>query len=464
MTGRRSRRSLWWLLLGLAAASFGFCRAVRDPWPAQQGVLVAAGEERDTVRAVAATVALVNRNHVEGRPFARSEFAKAHACVRASLEVPDLEPRLRHGLFARLARYDAWLRFSNGSSRVASDQRRDAHGLAVKVMGVAGDKLLEEERAADTQDFLLSDSPRFPLASVRAYAELVEALARGDRLAYLFDGSLLPWRWRIRTGWLEFRAHRAPPSSPLQTQYYSGTAYRLGPEQFVKYGVRPCERKRTPRSDRTDDMLRRRLKAELAGGDACLELTVQLQVPGRNMPIEDPTVLWSAKESPFLPVARITIPKQVFDTPEQDRFCEDLSFTPWHALPAHEPVGGLNRLRKVVYREISRYRHARNGTARGEPRGFCLDLTGATCPVAEASASTAAAVSVNPARATASAPVHVGRSRPAAPSPESTEPSPVVAKPGTEVPPPSTAPEAVPTPAPDTERVPPPPQSEPVPD
>ena len=119
MAGRRSRRFLWLLLLVLAAAAVGFCRALRDPWPAQQGVVVPEGEERDTARVVAATVALVDSAHAEGRPFTRSAFAKAHACVRATVDVAELEPRLRHGLFARPGRYDAWIRFSNGAGRAA---------------------------------------------------------------------------------------------------------------------------------------------------------------------------------------------------------------------------------------------------------------------------------------------------------------------------------------------------------
>jgi hypothetical protein len=97
------------------------------------------------------------------------------------------------------------------------------------------------------------------------------------------------------------------------------------------------------------------------------------------MPVEDATVLWSEKDSPFLEVARVTIPRQEFATPEQDAFCENLSFTPWHALPEHEPVGVMNRVRKALYQEISRYRHERNRAPRAEPKGFCLDLTGATC-------------------------------------------------------------------------------------
>jgi hypothetical protein len=379
LTGGRSHRFLWLLVFMLAAGGFWLWRATRDPWPAQQGVTVPPGEDLDVARIVADTVALIDRDHVEGRGYLRSSFAKAHACVRATVEVPALEPRLRQGLFSRPARYPAWIRFSNGSPRVRSDQRRDTHGLALKVMGVPGRKLTPDE-SGDTQDFLLSDSPRFPVASVRDYAELAEALARDRRLSFCSHGSLLPWRWRVRECWLAFRARRAPPASLLQARYFSGTAYRFGPAQFAKFGARPCHPERPPRNDRTMDMLRARLKRELSGGAGCLELTVQLQVPGRNMPVEDPTVLWSEQDSPFLPVARVTIPRQAFDSQDQDRFCENLSFNPWHALPEHEPVGGLNRLRKAVYLEVSRYRHARNEAPLGEPHGDCLDLTGASCP------------------------------------------------------------------------------------
>jgi hypothetical protein len=148
-------------------------------------------------------------------------------------------------------------------------------------------------------------------------------------------------------------------------------------------------------------MLREGLAADLAAAEGCFDLLVQLQVPGRNMPVEDATVLWSEKDSAFLKVARVTIPRQAFDTPEQNAFCENLSFTPWHALPEHEPVGVMNRVRRALYQEISRYRHARNAAPRAEPRGFCLDLTGETCGSpgrqAESSAPRASALDALPA-------------------------------------------------------------------
>ena len=66
-------------------------------------------------------------------------------------------------------------------------------------------------------------------------------------------------------------------------------------------------------------------------------------------------------------VARIEVPSQSFRSDEQMKFCEDLSFTPWHALPEHRPLGGINRLRRVVYETISSVRHELNGARPQEP-------------------------------------------------------------------------------------------------
>ena len=48
---------------------------------------------------------------------------------------------------------------------------------------------------------------------------------------------------------------------------------------------------------------------------------------------------------------------------EQNLACDNLSFNPWHSLPEHRPIGGINRLRKAVYETVSAYRHERNGAS-----------------------------------------------------------------------------------------------------
>lgn len=74
---------------------------------------------------------------------------------------------------------------------------------------------------------------------------------------------------------------------------------------------------------------------------------------------------WDESEAPFYPVARIFIPRQVFNTPAEDQRCENLSFSPWHALPEHKPLGVTNRMRRTIYDHISRVRREMN-SSKGE--------------------------------------------------------------------------------------------------
>ena len=93
-----------------------------------------------------------------------------------------------------------------------------------------------------------------------------------------------------------------------------------------------------------------------------MQLMVQVQDTNKTMPIEDATVLWQESDVPFVTVATLDIVQQTFDTPEQQQFCENLSFSPWNALEAHKPIGALNRARKLVYEASSNYRHQLNNT------------------------------------------------------------------------------------------------------
>ena len=109
------------------------------------------------------------------------------------------------------------------------------------------------------------------------------------------------------------------------------------------------------------------MKQSLNTGDVWYDFLVQFQIDPVRTPIEDPGQAWSETLSPFRKVATIRIPKQEFDTPGQMTLAENLSFTPWHALPEHEPIGGINRARKAAYHAISTLRHQRNKVERREP-------------------------------------------------------------------------------------------------
>lgn len=70
--------------------------------------------------------------------------------------------------------------------------------------------------------------------------------------------------------------------------------------------------------------------------------------------IEDACTEW---KDPFVTVATITVAPQDFNTPDARRLCENLFFTPWHAVKEHQPIGGINRLKLGVYEASSAFRH-----------------------------------------------------------------------------------------------------------
>ena len=317
----------------------------------------------------------------ERRPdhiYRRDAHANSHGCALAKFTVNASEERFRRGIFAQPNEYKAWVRFSSGNTKVQSAWKPDARGLAIKVLGVPGRKLLDGEEDATTQDFLMINNPEFFVGNVKEYSQLTRYQALNKEFTYFAteNGEVtwnpLHWRWR------EFRIGLAilkfPPKNLLSSRYYSMTAYKLGADQYVKFTARPvaCHANGSvPGSwiGPGQNALRDKLVEELRNGSGfCFDLFMQPQVQGKNMPVENPTIEWSESDSPFTRVARLEIGQQDITPQLNNGFCENLSFTPWHALPEHEPVGGLNRVRKSVYQAIARYRRCSNGMAFGEPQ------------------------------------------------------------------------------------------------
>ena len=294
----------------------------------------------------------------------RDAHPKMHGVVKAEFTVePNLPPELRVGVFAKAHTYAAWIRFSNQNGTIQPDSARDIRGMAIKLMGVPGTKLLEHEQDAATQDFIVISTNVFVTKDVQEFDGLIKAFT-GSTLAKLIF-LLTHWRvvWNLFLSMKKF-------ANPLQIRYFSTTPYLLG-KQAVKYSVIPVvEVPDTIPANPSPDYLREAMVAQLAKGDAYFDFAVQLQTDADTMPIEDPGVAWSEAVSPFRKVASIRILKQDFDSEQQREFGENLSFTPWHSLPEHRPLGGVNRARKVVYRAISIFRHEKNHVPRVEPTSW----------------------------------------------------------------------------------------------
>lgn len=297
--------------------------------------------------------------------FVRESHPKHHGCVRAEVVVePDLPDDLRIGVFAQKPTYEALIRFSNASGlrrngTFRSDGRPDVRGMAIKLLGVEGEKLLEAERQEKTQDFLLISAEALIATDLAVFVQVLGEFRLRTLLSF-FLSPRDPHLRELRIGLRSARRH----ASPLEIDYFSVVPYLLG-ERAVRYKARPIlnERTRVPLFA-SRDHLREAMQRRLASDEARFELLVQVQTDPDTMPIEDPSVVW---ESPYRRVATIQILPQRFDSAEQLELCENLSFTPWHSLPEHRPLGGLNRARKVVYERLSTLRHERNRVERREP-------------------------------------------------------------------------------------------------
>ncbi|WP_313025337.1 catalase family protein [Pseudomonas lopnurensis] len=328
---------------------------------------IAPTEVADTQAIIADAIAVVEQ-HSENTRVLRDAHAKAHGCVRAEVSVrAELDADLRHGVFSEPGKtWQAWVRLSNGNAYPQFDRIKDARGMAVKLLDVPGEKLTADPRHAGEQDFVMFNHPVFFVRDVAEYRSNFAAQAQGKK-ALAFFPSADPRSWELRHLLIALQTLAPAPESPVATTYSSVAPYRLGPHN-IKYRVIPtpeqCPDYRLPEQNRDlPNFLRSALHRQLSldRAPACFALQVQRQNAEYYMPIEDTSIEWDASISPFETVADIRLPPQDFDSPEQNLACDNLSFNPWHALPAHRPIGGINRLRKAVYEAISRYRLERNG-------------------------------------------------------------------------------------------------------
>ena len=318
------------------------------------------------------------------RPVARQQHSKGHGCVRARFVVaPDVHADLRHGILATPRGFDAIIRFSNG--RQTDDRNKDAHGLAMKLFGVTGPKVLDATRDATTQDLVFMDHGTFFIRDALDYAEFATALRNGTRRSrsrwlaplgskvqalvvgvHLFRKFFL--KHSAEKGFIQ-KVRSAPPVSPLQSRYFSVTPAKLGPHA-VRWSLdpRPLSAPIAPGpSDDGEHRLRAAMVRHLRQQTAAFEVYVQRQTDPVTMPVEDPTVAWDELVSPRYRVGTIEIPVQEFDTPHKRASGDALAFTNWHCLPEHRPLGGISRVRRAVYDVTAARRRALNGQPTTEP-------------------------------------------------------------------------------------------------
>lgn len=289
----------------------------------------------------------------------RTAHTWSHGLLKAKFIVEaDLPQNLQVGVFQPGAIYDALVRFSNSTPNAPkpTDASPDARGMAIRLQNVLGEKLLNDANIKTEQDFVTMSHSTFNSTSAAEFTKFITTVGNPDKAvvgAYFADPANRPFFGRVAEA-------NIVVENLLDIPYFSTTPYRLGENESVavKYKVQPsATEKLEVLSTATDNYLRENMVNNLSKQDVSFDFMVQFQEDAEAQPIENPTIEWA---TPFVKVATILIPKQIFDTPELNKMAENMSFNPWHSLVAHKPLGGINRARKSVYEAMQAIRHQQN--------------------------------------------------------------------------------------------------------
>jgi hypothetical protein len=304
----------------------------------------------------------LQKNSARNRPISRALHAKPQLGVQATFTVlPGLPPHAQFGIAQEPKTFDALVRFSNGSPRRVPDQTPDVRGIAVKVLGVPGKKLIPGMEDETTQDFLCALGLGQPFRNSDEFVWFVAAAAAGR--------ASLPLKAMLKFGPLRaidmirrgLKNTLPKIFSVANCLYGSKVPIQWGPYAAKYYfeGRAPVEP--GAQQGTSKDYLGEELAARLSRGPVEFDFKVQFFEDERRTPIEDASVEWTLEAAPPVTVARLTIPSQQ-DVSQRERI-EGLSFDPWHALVEHKPLGDMMRARNVTYRVSTEQRKAA-----GEPR------------------------------------------------------------------------------------------------
>jgi hypothetical protein len=298
----------------------------------------------------------------------RDVHTKATGIVKAEFRINETLPEhLAKGVFVPGKVYHSIIRFSNGNGDPnRADNNDDGRGMAIKLLNVEGEKILGNGKNDTTQDFVMINHPVFLSNDPHKYLSLIQK-SSGNLLSKLS----IPFTIGLKATLVAKEINSGKISNPLQIRYFSATPYQLGigdDRQAIKFSAKPV-------SDIIDEIpkhpsqnyLTEAMVATLQNQAIEFKFLIQPRA-NDSLSVEDSMVEWKETDAPFYEVATIHIPKQEFNTEELNKLGERLSFNPWHSLPEHRPLGSLNRIRKVVYEQISRVRNEMNGTERTEPK------------------------------------------------------------------------------------------------
>ena len=327
----------------------------------------------------------------------RDAHAKGYGLARGEFEILSGVPNeYAQGIYAKPGRHEAMIRFSNGTNHVGDDRfLGPVVGIGLKIFGIEGKTLLEDEPDSHTFDYALINHPVF-FANTLAHYIFIQSLFANIGTAppanlspeekqagihrFLYNwvtgkGTLPPeqWAWEELGAFLQLAQHK--PVNLLLSTYWTMGAVRHG-DYVAKVRVAPVQsfadrvERRTLDPTSAQQVFRPALVAELRERPYEFDVQVQLCTDLARMPVEKTTVRWPESLSPYVTVAKLRLPQQ--DVGGEDNFerMDKTSMSPWRVTEQHNPLGSIMRSRKEVYRQSSILRHQVNNQERKEPKNL----------------------------------------------------------------------------------------------
>lgn len=290
----------------------------------------------------------------------RAVHAKGHALLRGTLTVLDgLQAEYAQGLFAAPGRYAVLLRWSSPPPEQLPDTVSTPRAVAVKVMDVPGERL-DGAKGCGSQDFLMVNFPAFARPDPQSFltgARLTAAVAGHAPQAKAAVSTIMRGvEAALETVGGESLQVKGmggePQHHPLGETYFTQVPFLYGPymAKFALAPVSPALRALDGAAlPNAADTQRAAIAAHFSREGGEWELRVQLCVDLDRMPIEDASVVWPEELSPYVPVARLSVPPQSsWDEAASPRVEDEIAFDPWNCISAHRPLGAINRARKDV--------------------------------------------------------------------------------------------------------------------
>jgi hypothetical protein len=312
---------------------------------------------------------------VEGTGRAvRGAHAKTFGVVKAEVQIlRNVPPAYAQGIYAMPGRHGALIRFSSASNHLGADATLGGVlGCALKIFDVSGPKLVEDEPDSATFDLVLKNNPVFIANTAKHYLVIQEVgnnvphyLARGktgfhELLTDFVTGKgtfeRADWAWDELFAFV--KAAQTPVRNPLLTTFWTMAAVRHG-DYVAKIRVAPA-------TENTTRVIHRELDLRDRPDVFYFDLQVQLCTDLNTMPVNETTVEWPEKLSPFVTVARVHVPRQDISGTENFEKTDALAFNQWRVTEAHRPLGEIMQVRRI-YSASAKARRTLNHQPQTEP-------------------------------------------------------------------------------------------------